>query len=121
MKIGDVVRIAFQPDNQFMDLVGQRGHIEEIQGQYLRLETFSQDGRATGGGTVTMRSVVPENDPSWAYAKEVLDQERARVLKAAEDRQRLWLAHVNHVATKNGVTAAQVIAIRQDLARLEGW
>lgn len=118
MKAGDIVKVVKQPSNQFADIVGEVGFIEEIAGDLAQITTFESDGRCGGSGSVPLRCLRPETGARWREAKRKFDDDLEQYARRIEDYDRRFKAHLAVVAKNYGVTPAVARSIH---AEIEAW
>lgn len=101
-KAGDRVRIASQPPNQIVPLIGEVGVIEEIDGDFCNVSVFSlePDSNLAGSGTVPLGCLEPFQSPvlksKLAARQRILDE----TLVIARARQESWTKLVTETAER---------------------
>lgn len=109
-KEGDRVRIARQPSNQWVQLVGEVGLIEEIRGGLCNIQTFSTNG-TSGWGTVPLDCLEPYRSPLLEQKIAERQADLDRVRRQCEARQRDWQKLVGDTAAEFSLPTDTVATI----------
>ena len=105
MRKGDTIRVAKQPSNQWVGIVGEVGVIDEIKDDYAQIDTFDlKRQKQSGSGSVPIDCLEPYSDSRLRAALETREREMAATLAACEARQKKWSELVRKVATENGIS-----------------
>lgn len=116
VKVGDTVRVARQPLNQWIKICGEVGEVDEIDEASgdVSIRTFDLAGQHVSGlGTVPVGCLEPYSDPRLDATIARHRAELAAVRADMESRRVRWNALVDGVAKKHGITHAAAEEILQ--------
>lgn len=99
-KEGDRVRIARQPKNQWVSLVGEVGIIEEIQDDHCMVRTYSMDGGCGGSGTIPLSCLEPFQSKALEVQIAEYQASLDKLTAEAEARKSAWNTFVEETALK---------------------
>lgn len=115
--VGDLVRVATQPSNQWAGIVDYVAIVEEVKGVWANIISINLDGSGSGGGTVPLSCLVQEDSPEWVEALAYYRAKQAKLQLEAQERQTRWIKHLEEYANKHGVTPATALEIMRELER----
>jgi len=110
-KVGDRVRIARQPGNQWVGLVGEVGVIEEIHGDLCNIQAYNENG-TSGWGTVTLDCLEPYQSPILEQTITRRQAELDRLRREIEERQKRWQKFLTDLSVEFSLpvdTVAEII------------
>ena len=118
MKARDLVRVARQPADLKIRILGEVGYISEIRDGWVLITLLHEDGSLKGCGGVPLDCLDPVTDPAWLAVMAKYDAKLAAQIKASNDFLAKIDAKALELATLHGITPEAVLQIHADITRL---
>lgn len=115
---GDIVRIARQPDDVKVHIVGEVGYIDSLSPTHAGFLGLKLDGSTSGGGSVKLYCLEHENSAQWRRAKEIHDREFEQRLEESRARTERYHARMTELSAKYGISVENVKALYSDIEEL---
>ncbi len=113
--VGDIVRVARQPNGLVSKIVGEVGFIEETNDTHAQFNGLKLDGSFSGCGAVPFDCLELETGAQWKQAKVTRDTNSARTLAEGLGRGARINAGIAVVAAKHGLSVDVVETIYQEM------
>ena len=118
MKVGDIVRVVKQPPDMRPHIVDEVGYVEEIDGEWARIQALRPDGSAGGCGCVPVSCLAPETSSLWTAARAKHDACVKRLHEEGTVFSERVRAKEAELAVKHGISVEAVRNIQQEIAKL---
>jgi len=113
---GDMVRIVRQPPNQWAQVVGEVGFVDEVLFEpYVQVQCLRIGGARSGCGGVPDDCLEAVTDPLWIAAKEAYQKEIERNIEESRKFAERVDARIEAIAARHGVTPETAEAIHREI------
>lgn len=121
--IGDLVRVARQPDDMLPRIVGEVGYIDALNETHASFNSIKLDGSMSGCGSVKLDCLEHESSPHWVKARELRKAEAERSYAESMARTERYHARITELSAKYGISVENVKALYSDIEALSnrGW
>jgi hypothetical protein len=116
--VGDIVRVAKQPEDLLPKIVGEVGFVEGVLNDFVSIKTLWLDGGFGGGGAIPVSCLVPETSPQWVAAKSMYDKEREKHFAEGLAFSARVHAKEQEMADKYGISVEAVLDIVHEIRSL---
>lgn len=118
--VGDLVRVARQPNEMNVHIEGQVGYIDELDpnGTHARINALKVDGTLSGSGTVPLDCLELEGAAHWKVAKGIHDADLERRSLEHAARAKRYAAGIAEIAYDYGISTHEVEGISQAVIKL---
>jgi hypothetical protein len=116
--IGDIVRVARQPDDILLHIVGKVGYIDELNETYVIFMGLKLNGSMSGCGSVQLDCLEHENSAQWKQAKELRDAKAALSFAESKARSERYAARMAELSAQYGISVENAKALNSDIEAL---
>jgi hypothetical protein len=119
IKIGSIVRVVKQPPSLHVQIQNEVAVVKEILEDWASIETLRLDGIGGGCGSVPLSALELETNPMWIEIKSKREREVEKYQTEILAYSARYNMVIKELAIKHNISYDSLVAISNDLAKLE--
>lgn len=116
--LGNLVRVARQPKDMMVHIVGEVGYIDSLTPTHAGITCLKLDGSVSGCGTVQLDCLEHEDSAQWKVAKGLRDAAFERSVTESVARSERYAARMAELSAKYRISVENAKALNSDIEAL---
>lgn len=116
--LGDIVRVARQPEDMGVHIVGEVGYIDSLTPTHAGFNGLKLDGSPSGYGSVQLNCLEHEDSAQWKVAKGLRDAAFEKAVAESLARSERYAARMVELSAKYGISVENAKSLNSDIKAL---